>query len=513
MQNALKQLRGLSSVGIVCLVVSAASAFAQDTGRARSVLEEAAAAMGGLQRLRALDNFVMTGFGQRYQANGAISANPKSPPKWIAVADAERTFDLRGKRALNLERNSQMFPFALRSGHSWNRGVTLQTGVAMLDHPLPALLEALDPGARLGAVSVEDGRSVVAFTTRDGVNLWIAIDPRTHFPYWTRWISSSDTLGDVTNTAYFTGYLPFDGVWLPSGIMTEIDWRHQVTLMFQVDSYRLDVDVLPDFPAPRPRGAQREPEVVVNRVADGVWDLDVARGNPLAELGDSGGALIEFADHLVLFEPYGSEAQTLARIDKADELVPGKKVTAMIVTHHHADHAAGLRAAVSRGLTIIAQRANGPLFEEWVSRPAVVYPDELARHPLPLKFMPVDEHLVLEDSMRRLDVYHAVGDMHMSDALIAYLPEEKIIMEGDFSDEHYMFNWWADAFHANMERYGIDPQIDIPVHGSVGPVAEKLVRIEEQVEAAQAFCAETAQRGAYVLGCPVQYSTTGPIER
>ena len=127
--------------------------------------------------------------------------------------------------------------------------------------------------------------------------------------------------------------------------------------------------------------------------------------------------------------------------------------------------------------------------------------------------MPVDEHLVLEDSMRRLDIYHAVGDLHMSDAVIAYLPNEKIIMEGDFSDEHYMFNWWAGAFRANMDRYGIDPEIDIPVHGSVGPVAEKLARIDEQVAAAQAFCADTAQRGAYVLGCPVQHSTNGPIAR
>ena len=44
-------------------------------------------------------------------------------------------------------------------------------------------------------------------------------------------------------------------------------------------------------------------------------------------------------------------------------------------------------------------------------------------------FQPVDEHLVLEDSKHRLDVYHSVGDFHMSDALIAYLPKEKILME------------------------------------------------------------------------------------
>ena len=145
MQSVSKLVRRLSLTAMVYLLVATVPAFAQGADRAHAVLEEAAAAMGGLDRLRALDNFVMTGFGQRYQANGAISADPKSPPKWIAVADAERTFDLRGRRALNQERNSQMFPFALQSGMSWNRSATLQTGVAMLDHPLPALLEALGP--------------------------------------------------------------------------------------------------------------------------------------------------------------------------------------------------------------------------------------------------------------------------------------------------------------------------------------------------------------------------------
>lgn len=283
--------------------------------------------------------------------------------------------------------------------------------------------------------------------------------------------------------------------------------------MFQVDSYRLDVDDLPEFPEPRSRGfGGGEPDVGVTEVADGVWDLDILGGNPLPELGDSGGAVIEFEDHLVIFEPYGSEAQTLARIDAANELVPGKEVKYMIVSHHHSDHAAGLRAAVSRGITIVAHRRNRELFEEWVSRPAVVFPDALARNPQPLEFLPVDERLVLEDSVQRLEVYHAVGHLHMSDAVIAYLPEEKIIMEADFTDESYEMNWWAGALQANIEHYGLEPEIDIPVHGSVGSIDEKLERTQEQVQAAQEFCAERAAGGEYVFGCPVRYTTTGHID-
>jgi hypothetical protein len=499
----MKTRRLLVILGALAALGPGTQAAAQPASPARTLLESAATAMGGLDRLRGLDSLVMTGFGQRYAMNGTISADPNSPPKWQSVADAERYFDLKNQRALNQERTPPQFPFASLQGMSSDRRSRVQTGVAVLDHPLPALLAALDSSTALGTVEVEDGMAVVPFTIGDGSTAWIAIDPQTHLPYWTRWITGTNTLGDLTHTTYFTGYLPFDGVWLPMGLMEKIDWRDQITLMFQVDSYRMNVPA-PAFPSAPPARPSGPPPIRTTKIADGVWDVRVDNGG-------SGGAVIEFADHLVMFEPYGNEAQMFARLDAADKLVRGKRVTAVIVGHQHEDHAGGLRAAVARGLTIIAQRRTRAFFEEWVARPAVRFPDELARHPQPLKFMPVDEHLVLEDSKHRLDVYHAVGDFHMSDALIAYLPKEKIIMEGDFTDETWAFNWWAGALRANMELYGLDPVTDIPVHGTVGTIADKMKITNEQVEAAQKFCADSAARGNYPFGCPVRYTTSGPI--
>lgn len=486
----------------IAALLTLAPAFAQD---ARALLDSAVAAMGG-DRVRQLDNFVMTGFGQRYNFNGNISADPNSPPKWQAVATSERYFDLRGERALVRERATNMFPFAAPFGMSLDPRERVQTGTALLEHPLPALRAALARPGELGPVTVEDGMAVVAFKLADGSQAWIAIDPQTHLPYWARWVNGSTTLGDVTNTCYFTGYMLVDGIQLPTGLMTKIDWRNQATLMFQVDSYRLEVPTLPPFPAATAAPPRREAlEVTTTRIADGVWDVRIANGG-------SGGAVVEFADHLVMFEPYGNEAELFARLDAANRLVRGKQVTAVVVSHHHDDHAGGLRAAVARGLTIIAHRRTRALFEEWVSRPAVLFPDELARNPRPLVFQPVDEHLVLEDSKHRLDVYHAVGDFHMSDALIAYLPKERILLEGDFTDDTWTWNWWAGAIKANRDLYGIDPQLDIPVHGTPQSIEEKLAGAASQAEAAQRFCTENAARGSYPFGCPVRYTSTGLIE-
>jgi hypothetical protein len=495
---------------LLCLLtVTLASNSHAQVAAARTALEDAARAMGGLERLQQVSNFQYSGFGQRYSANGNISPDPETPPKWQAVVDATRTFDLRNGRALNRERNSFEYPLAASFGHSWALGNTPQQGAAMLDHPLSALVAALGSETQLGAVTTERGYTVVQFTLANGETLWIALDPLTHLPYWTRRIAGDGTLGDVAYTTYFTGYVNHDGIELPLGIHTRMDWRNQSTLMFQVDSYRLNVE-LPEFPPARqPANAAAPIDVQVTAVSDGVWDLRVMGGANTR--GGDGGLAMEFSDHLVLFEAYGSEAATLARIDAANDLVPGKQVTHIIVTHHHSDHAAGVRAAVSRGLTIIGERENEALYREWVARSAANFPDALQRAPQPLSFLAVDEKLVMEDAMRRLEIYHVIGHPHMGNAVFAYLPQEQLLMEGDLSDVNWEWHWWAYALQANITHYDLEPERIVPVHGEILDTQQTLARIQQEAEAAQAFCESQKEEGYRFFGCPVRYGAYGPL--
>jgi hypothetical protein len=500
---------GLSLFALSCIVSAETEASAQADTPARVLLQQAAEAMGGLERIRNLDNVVLTGFGQRVymQGGGFLTGEEHAPPKWQAVTDAQRTFDLQNERALNQERRAYDFPFAGLFGLNFARTAVVQTGDLLLDHPLSALLEALDAETQLGAVSTEDGMIVVQFTPEGAKSpAWIGIDPRTHLPRFSRWISGSNNLGDITHTAHFTGYMPFKGVQLPMGLLNEMDWRKQVSLMFQVDSYRIDVAdaALPPFPAPAPNAdANPSGEVEIEQVADGVWDVRVS---------GAGGPVVEFADRLVMFEAYGGEAQTLARIDAANALVPGKQVEAVVVSHHHFDHTGGLRAAVSRGLEVISHRGNEGIIREMVTRPAVHYPDALAQDPHELVFTPVDEKRVLEDESRRLEIYRVVEHSHMPNAVFAYLPAERITMEGDLGDEAWQLHWWGSALAANVEHYGIDPKINIAVHGT-GPLSiqQTLANIQKQVGAAIDYCRTTEQGGRFVFGCPVQYDNQGPL--
>jgi len=496
-------------VGLLWFSTAGTPAAAQQPTPAARLLDQVVAAMGGRERLQRIDTLIYTGFGQDAYMDGGgnITADVNAPPKWRAIADAQRSLDLKSHRALMQQRRAPMFPFAAPFGLNWNRASSQQSGADLLDHPLPAVLAALDPAGRLGAVSVEDGLPVLQFTTAEGTSVLMGIDPQTHLPAWTRRVVSHANLGDVAVTAYFTGYIPQDGVMLPYGLMNRIDWRNQVTLMFQVDSYRLNppqgqMPALPPAPAPRAAAA---PTVTVTPLAKGVWDVRVGNNN--------GGPVMEFADHLLMFEANGSAAATLARIDAANRLVAGKQVTQLIVTHHHFDHTAGLRAAVSRGLAVISHRGNEAIFREMIARPAVVFPDELARSPHPLVFTPVDERLVLQDAVQRLEIYHVLGHSHMADAVFAYLPAARIMMEGDFGDAEWTWHWWANVLNANIKAYGINPRLNVAVHGPNGglSIEATLANIQRQMQAAQKFCSQQQAAGVPVFGCPVQYDVSGAL--
>src|SRR5512143_1439398 len=82
---------------------------------ARTLVEQAAAAMGGLERLRGIDNFVLTGFGEylNQQGGSALSPDPHAPVKMQVATDAERVFDLRNGRAVSRDRRTSTFPFAI----------------------------------------------------------------------------------------------------------------------------------------------------------------------------------------------------------------------------------------------------------------------------------------------------------------------------------------------------------------------------------------------------------------
>lgn len=532
----------------------------------RQAVEAAAAALGGVERLRALRNITLMGYAQYAYQNGGgnISPLPGAPQKFIAANEYRRTYDMQNMRMLHQERRNDLFPFANYGGHSFalarqgidgaeaynvNAQGAVQRGGDARDrrmwfytNPVTAVRAALTGAATVANRRQRDGLTLVDLTLKEGDRMTLAIRPPENRPHWISWVAPNTNLGEVVLTTTFYGYQPYGGVELPMGYTTRMDWRDVDFKKLYVDGYVIDSDIpnlaatatfppaplggtlagppqvgagtltqQPNIqsllPAPRtvgPGGAGRaggaggpggaaaegqQPIPVVN-VARGVWRFG---GGTIA---------IEFADHITLFEAGGGLARVKQVVAQARQLVPGKPVTRLIQSHHHFDHTAGLRQAVAEGLTIISRRDNGVIFKEMTDRKAPNFPDDLHRSGRTLNFIPVDDHLQLEDAAMTVDIYRIIANNHIGDGVFAYIPEHKIYIEADIATAAEEIQWWGDSWLANIAHRKIDVATVVPVHLDIMTFEETDRMVRAGIQRVKDYCAEHVRKGNWFPGCP-----------
>jgi hypothetical protein len=506
------------------MLLAAATAYGQTPEM--QLITRAADALGGKERILSIKTLAIYGYGQQAYQNGGgnITASPDAPQKWVNVNGLERTIDLQHGRMHLKQRLVQDFVFAYarnmngdtRVNQFLDGDIAFNVGadgkavrapetavrarrIEMLGNPVSIIRTALDTGTKLSNLRKDGSRQVVDLTTVKGDKITLAVDSDSRLPVWISWVAPDNNLGDVTYRTHFIGYQPQNGLMLPFGYNTTIDFRNVVWNKLYVDKNVVDgaIDDLAAPPPVRSAPAPTAPRLNVEAVpvAKGIWYLRGAGGNS---------TLFEFDDHLTMFEAYGSELNTKANIEKARSVVPNKPLTEVIVSHHHFDHSGGLRTAVAEGLTIITHRGNLELFKEMTSRPATQFPDALGRNRKPIKLKPVDDHLVLKDKSMEVHLYRVIANNHMADGIFAYSPAARIVAEGDLVDEGWDIVWWGNSYPDSVNYRKLQVEKDLPVHGNIHTYAEVLELLKKQTKNAEDLCEHVEKAHLAMQGCPVR---------
>ena len=525
---------------VMAAIVVSRPVMGQNADSARTLVERAAAALGGPERVRSVRNITLTGYAQyAYQfGGGRITGEPAAPEKYLAANELRRVYDLEHDRFQLTERRNMLFPFLAPFGHSWAPVNQVLDGdlaydiagekavrvaresdnplqvdgvhvrrMLMVTNPIVLVRAMLETGTRLSAPRQQAGSSIIDVTLKQGDKLTTAFASN-GLPVWIRWATRHTNVGQMNFTTSFSAWSDAtgnSGILLPLAYETRLSYRNVDYVKVYVDAYQLDTTI-PNLAAPDAVRQSPEPPsypvptVTSQRIGKGVWRVD-----------QGGTTVIEFRDHIVLYELGVNVATAKAVIAHASTLAPGKPVTHLITSHNHFDHTAGLRQAVAEGLTIVQRRGSEPQFRDMVAHAAPDYPDDLARAAKPLKFQAVDDHLRMSDDTQTLDIYWVRNNGHMADVLVGYVPSERLLMEGDLVTAAFDWQHWPDGFRDVVTKYSLNVERISPVHGvGLAKGEATLTRAQAEdllkggTERAREHCKAEVAKGNFHPGCPVQ---------
>ena len=277
-------------------------------------------------------------------------------------------------------------------------------------------------------------------------------------------------MGDMHILAVYSGWKDFGGVMAPAKIVqTRGGWP-----FFEVDVTAAKANppdlatLAPIPPAPAGRGGAGgggapAMNVTSEKLGDGLYRLTTGPGSY-----DS--VIVEFKDYVMMLEAGQSEARALAYIAETKKLIPNKSIRYVFDTHPHSDHTGGLPTLVAEGATVITQKSNEKFLSDALNTPRTLMTDTLAKNPKKAKIEAVEEKKVYSDGTRVVEMYHAYPAPHSNGLLIAYIPKEKILFQGDFSvNPGEPANDHVKALVPVLQKLNLDYDRYINVHTSAAP--------------------------------------------
>jgi glyoxylase-like metal-dependent hydrolase (beta-lactamase superfamily II) len=277
-------------------------------------------------------------------------------------------------------------------------------------------------------------------------------------------------VGDIKVLTYYGPYRDFAGVKFPTKIIQYQDGLP--TLDLTVTAVRANPTVDIEVPA----HVRSDPVPVKSeKVADGIWYITGVNAYSV---------LVEMKDYLIVVEAPHGEQRSIAVINEVKKLVPNKPIKYLINTHHHFDHASGIRTYAAEGVTIVTHEVNRPYFERAALNSWTLAPDRLAKSKKKPVVQTMGDNMVLTDGTRSVELYQIVNNNHHDGIVMAYLRKEKILIEADAftpgpagAEPPKVPNPFSVALEANVRRLNIEVDQILPIHGRIVPYSELLAAI------------------------------------
>lgn len=434
---------------VACLLIAAPLAGQEGTlvlqsyQKARQVLDQALAAHGGLKALRDVERITVRHEGTFYNRNQSrrvVEPYDPTPSNGLLVVD------YRGGRLIWEQESG--FPggflnlarLVITPAGGWQanlrerRWFTIQNTAPphrnlLRRLPQTHLLAAADRVASLrwlGEVTWRGRKqAVITYTAEDGQQT-LFLDRKTGTLSKLEQLFSDPLTGDAILEIIYEDYVPVGPIRMP----TRRILRRAGETVEEVRFLDMAVDApFPDSLEGKPAdyvdgSATPPPDTSVSRLGGGVFLIPLSGGN--------NSLAIEFRDYLVLMEPYGNDGDSRRALARIRAAVPDKPVRYIVPTHHHDDHTGGLRTYIAEGITVLTTPGNRAYVERMARSRRTLDPDLQSERQASLKLEITRERkTVLSDGEQILEIIDIGPGPHADEMLVAWLPREKLVFQGD----------------------------------------------------------------------------------
>ena len=319
---------------------------------------------------------------------------------------------------------------------------------------------------------------VISYATPTGGTLSLYFDAQTNLLSKFESLASDSMFGDVAVETIFTGYQVVEGIPLPTG---QLDKRGGVpTLEVAFTGYSLapipdTFAPLPFTPAPQSPPAQP----AVKELAKDVYLIEGLAGGGYRVL------FVNFREYIIIVEAPVGDDVTQAVLRLVRETVPNKPIRAVAITHHHDDHAGGIRGYLAEGIQLITTPRNQNFLHGVVRARFTIQPDAYARSGRRGGSVDFIEggKAVFTDGRLTLELRDIGPGPHAQEMLVAWLPQEKILFQGDLLNRQgdgvlLPANDTTAHFAEWLKKAGLQVEKLVGVHGPMSTMAELASMLE-----------------------------------
>jgi glyoxylase-like metal-dependent hydrolase (beta-lactamase superfamily II) len=465
MEAGMTQLLKITVRVLTIFLLESGDARAQS---AQALIEQAAKAMGGMKALRALRNEMIESEGKQYDSSS--TPQPLGPTRQISNFHYTLTRDLIQPRlrldwdGRNSARNEPIRYLEVIDGNVGllNEGEATTAKTSRLHPgrlatrlreekraPAKVLLVAAEQKNLRRLADTEVGgqiNQVLSYTDGDA-EFRIYLDAKTHLPSQVDILEDDPLEGDSSYLLRYGDWRKIGAVMTPFRLRYELNGKllqeEQIKSVEYSVTFIVDPFAIPD--AVRNEKTDVTPiasQWILRRVAGNVSYQDLGRPAKIewTQLADgvhkiTGSShatiVVEMADHVIAVEGPLYEARTAPVVQAIKEKFPNKPIRYVIPTHHHLDHAGGIRAFMATGATIVVPFSAREFYTRVAKAPHTRRPDTLERnHTGAIIEAFGGGPRILSDGKRRVEIY-PLPLSHAQDLVVVYLPAEKIVIEAD----------------------------------------------------------------------------------